>query len=43
MQTFILALYVLIWPLVSIVIFAIIGIATLKDIRVARRDKRELV
>ncbi|MEA2118043.1 putative transporter small subunit [Halovibrio sp. HP20-50] len=43
MQTFIMALYVLIWPLVSLVIFAIIGIATVKDIRVARRDKRELV
>lgn len=43
MQTFILALYVLIWPLISLVIFAIIGIATVKDIRVARRDKRELV
>lgn len=43
MQTFILALYVMIWPLVSLVIFAIIGIATVKDIRMARRDKRELV
>lgn len=35
MQNFILALYVLIWPLVSLVIFAIIEIATVKDIRVA--------
>ncbi|WP_217901931.1 putative transporter small subunit [Vreelandella boliviensis] len=43
MQTFILALYVLVWPLISLVIFAVIGIATVKDIRVARRDKRELV
>ncbi|MCH4811866.1 hypothetical protein MLE19_11010 [Halomonas neptunia] len=33
----------MIWPLISLVIFAIIGIATVKDIRVARRDKRELV
>jgi 4-hydroxybenzoate polyprenyltransferase len=36
-------LYVLIWPLISLAIFAIIGIATVKDIRIARRDKRELV
>ncbi|MBQ0744507.1 MAG: putative transporter small subunit [Pseudomonas sp.] len=43
MQTFILALYVLIWPLVSLAVFAVIGLATLKDIRVARREKRELV
>ncbi|WP_276322416.1 putative transporter small subunit [Vreelandella neptunia] len=43
MQTFILGSYVMIWPLISLVIFAIIGIATVKDIRVARRDKRELV
>lgn len=43
MQTFILGSYVLIWPLVSLVIFAIIAVATIKDIRVARRDKRELV
>lgn len=43
MQSFILALYVLIWPLISLVIFAIIGIATVKDIQMARRDKRELV
>lgn len=43
MQTFILALYVLIWPLISLVILAVIGIATVKDIRSARRDKRELV
>ncbi|MBS3666651.1 MULTISPECIES: putative transporter small subunit [Halomonadaceae] len=43
MQTFILALYVLIWPLISLVIFAVIGIATVKDIRVAKREKRELV
>lgn len=43
MQTFILALYVLIWPLVSLAVLAVIGSATLKDIRAARRDKRELV
>ncbi|CEP37188.1 MULTISPECIES: putative transporter small subunit [Halomonadaceae] len=43
MQTFILALYVLIWPLISLVILAVIGIATVKDIRVAKREKRELV
>ena len=43
MQTFTLALYVLIWPLVSLAVFAVIGLATLKDIRVARREKRELV
>ncbi len=43
MQTFILALYVLVWPLVSLAVFAVIGLATLKDIRVARREKRELV
>ncbi|CAH1041701.1 MULTISPECIES: putative transporter small subunit [Halomonas] len=43
MQTFILALYVLIWPLISLAIFAVIGIATIKDIRVAKREKRELV
>ncbi|MDN3558918.1 putative transporter small subunit [Halomonas sp. FeN2] len=43
MQTFILAVYVLIWPLISLVIFAVIGIATVKDIRVAKREKRELV
>lgn len=43
MQTFILALYVLIWPLISLAVFAVIGLATLKDIRAARREKRELV
>ena len=43
MQTFILALYVLIWPLISLAIFAIIAVATVKDIRVAKREKRELV
>lgn len=43
MQTFILALYVLIWPLISLAVLAIIGVATVKDIRVALRDKRELV
>ena len=43
MQTFILTLYVLVWPLVSLAVFAVIGLATLKDIRVARREKRELV
>ncbi|KKO10135.1 hypothetical protein LCGC14_0026670 [marine sediment metagenome] len=43
MQTFILALYVLIWPLISLAVLAIIGVATVKDIRMARRDKRELV
>lgn len=43
MQTFILGLYVLIWPLISLVILAVIGIATVKDIRVAKREKRELV
>nr|WP_290830917.1 putative transporter small subunit [Halomonas sp.] len=43
MQTFILALYVLIWPLISLAVLGVIGVATVKDIRVARRDKRELV
>tara|TARA_R110000868_G_scaffold45431_5_gene150761 strand:- start:14879 stop:15022 length:144 start_codon:yes stop_codon:yes gene_type:complete len=43
MQTFILALYVLIWPLISLAVLAVIGIATVKDIQVARREKRELV
>lgn len=43
MQTFTLALYVLIWPLISFAVLAVIGAATLKDIRAARRDKRELV
>lgn len=43
MQTFILAIYVLIWPLISLAVLAIIGVATVKDIRVARRDKHELV
>tara|TARA_R110000751_G_scaffold307119_1_gene427403 strand:+ start:675 stop:806 length:132 start_codon:yes stop_codon:yes gene_type:complete len=43
MQTFILALYVLIWPVISFAILAVIGVATVKDIRAARREKRELV
>ncbi|MFO7705729.1 MAG: putative transporter small subunit [Halopseudomonas sp.] len=43
MQTFILALYVLVWPVVSLGVLLVIGAATLKDIRAARRDKRELV
>jgi hypothetical protein len=43
MQTFILGCYVLIWPLVSLAILAVIGVATVKDIRTARREKRELV
>lgn len=43
MQTFILALYVLIWPVISFAVLAVIGVATVKDIRVARREKRELV
>lgn len=43
MQTFILALYVLIWPLVSLAVLVVIGTATWKDIRAARREKRELV
>ncbi|WP_218927569.1 MULTISPECIES: putative transporter small subunit [Halomonadaceae] len=43
MQTFILALYVLIWPLISLAVLAIIGVATVKDIRVALLEKRELV
>ncbi|MGO2147266.1 MULTISPECIES: putative transporter small subunit [Halomonas] len=43
MQTFILALYVLIWPLISLSVLGVIGLATLKDILAARRDKRGLV
>lgn len=43
MQTFILASYVLIWPLVSLAVLVVIGVATWKDIQVARREKRELV
>lgn len=43
METLILALYVLIWPLVSLAVLAVIGTATLKDIRAARRDDRDLV
>lgn len=43
MQTYILAFYVLVWPLVSLAVLVVIGAATLKDIRDARREKRELV
>ncbi|GGD02139.1 putative transporter small subunit [Halopseudomonas salina] len=43
MQTFILGSYVLIWPLVSLAILAVIGVATWKDIQKARREKTELV
>ena len=42
MQTFILAAYVLVWPLVSLLVLAVIGVATIKDIQAARREKREL-
>ncbi len=43
MESFILTLYVLIWPLVSLAVLGVISMATVKDIRTARRDKRDLV
>ena len=43
MDTLLLAFYVLIWPVMSLAVLAVIGFATIKDIRAARRDKRELV
>jgi uncharacterized membrane protein len=43
MHVSILALYVLIWPLISLVVLVVIGVATVKHIRVGRREKRELV
>ncbi|WP_235906789.1 putative transporter small subunit [Pseudomonas saliphila] len=43
MQSLLLGSYILIWPLVSLAVLAVILIATLKDIRKARQEHRGLV
>lgn len=43
METMLFAFYVLIWPVVSLGVLAVICSATLRDIRAAKRENRELV
>lgn len=43
MQSLLLGSYILIWPLASLAVLAVILIATLKDIRAAKQEHRDLV
>jgi hypothetical protein len=43
MGTFILASYILVWPIISSVVLGVIVFATLKDFRVAKHEGREVV
>ncbi|MEX1214497.1 putative transporter small subunit [Saccharospirillum sp.] len=43
METLTLAAYVLVWPLISLAVLAVICVATWQDIRSAKRESRELV
>lgn len=43
MQTFIFAAYILVWPVVTLGVLAVICRATLRDMRAAKRENRELV
>lgn len=43
MQSLMLGSYILVWPLASLAVLAVILIATLKDIRKAKEEHRSLV
>ena len=43
MNTLTLAAYMLVWPLISLAVLAVIIFATIRDIRSARREGRDVV
>lgn len=43
MQTMTLAAYILVWPVISLAVLAVIVTATLRDLRRARREGRDVV
>ncbi|WP_218572983.1 putative transporter small subunit [Pseudomonas sp. gcc21] len=43
MQSLLLGSYILVWPLASLVVLALILTATLKDMRKAKQENRDLV
>lgn len=43
METLMLATYILVWPLISLGVLAVIVVATLRDFRCARREGRDVV
>ncbi len=43
MQSYVLASYILVWPVVSAAVLAMILGATIKDMRTARRENREFL
>lgn len=43
MNTWVLTTYILIWPLISLLVLALIVVATVRDIRKARREGRDVV
>ena len=43
MQAMTLAAYILVWPVISLAVLAVIVVATLRDFRCARREGRDVV
>lgn len=43
MQAMTLAAYILVWPVISLAVLAVIVVATLRDFRRARREDRDVV
>lgn len=43
MQTFLYGFYILIWPAITLAMLALICNATLRDIREAKRENRDIV
>lgn len=43
MSTLILTAYILVWPVISLAVLALIVTATVQDVKAAKRENRELV
>lgn len=43
MDTLMLTIYILVWPVISLAVLAVIVCATVRDIRDARREGRDVV
>ncbi|WP_286875310.1 putative transporter small subunit [Marinimicrobium sp. UBA4509] len=43
METWIFGAYILVWPVLSLGVLAVLSISVVRDLRAAKREKRDLI
>lgn len=43
METWIFGAYILVWPALSLGVLAVLGVSVIRDLRAAKREKRDLI